>query len=119
MTKTLLCLAMTLAFAGCSKKDDGETKRQAALCQQAEKLMRDIAADQNSDKQGSATQTAMEAGMLSCSKACDGGDKPSCGTLHSFTSTLCDVTPAACKQLCDTVKSPSLKAEVCAPPAKK
>lgn len=118
MTKTLLCVVMALVFAGCSKKDDGEAKRQAALCQQADKLMRDISSDKDADKDGSATKTAMEAGMLSCSKACDGGDKPSCSTLKEFTGTLCGVTPSACAQLCDTVKSPSLKAEVCAPPKK-
>lgn len=113
MTKTLVCVVMALAIAGCSKKNnDEQTQKNAKLCQDADKLMREINPD--TDKDGSEMQTAMEGGMLACSQACDGGDTKSCDSLHGFTGALCKVTPDACVQLCGTVKSPSLKKDVCA-----
>lgn len=119
MRKILVCVVVALAaVAGCSKKNtDAEMKRQAGLCKDAVGLMHDITPD--TDKDGSTTQTAMEGGMLACSQACDLGDQPSCKALHGFTGALCDVTPSACTQLCGTVKSPSLKADVCNPPKAK
>jgi hypothetical protein len=112
MRKTLVCVVVALAFAGCSKKNNEQTAKQAKLCQDADKLMREINPD--TDKDGSEMQTAMEGGMLACSQACDGGDQKSCESLHGFTGALCKVTPSACEQLCGTVKSPSLKKDVCA-----
>ena len=112
MRKTLVCVVVALAFAGCSKKNDEQQQKNVKLCQDSDKLMREINPD--NDKDGSEMQTAMEGGMLTCSQACDGGDQKSCERLHGFTGSLCKVTPDACKQLCGTVKSASLKKDVCA-----
>ena len=59
-------------------------------------------------------QTAMTNVMLSCSRACDLDDNPSCASLDDFMKTTCGAVVSICNGLCEGgTQSRSLGEAVC------
>ncbi len=106
MTKLLLAAALALSLVACKGGGNDEQKKKFVdICASSMDNMKSSPED---------IQTAMSNVMLSCSKACDMGDKTSCGHIDDFMKTTCGAVASICEGMCsDDTKSPSLKKASC------
>ncbi len=80
----------------------------AKACQKAEKAFR-----ATSTKDKVAFRRSMASVIGKCGGACNAGDKGACTILDRFMKTLCEVSPAICKNLCKAMKTPATQAAAC------
>ena len=107
MKKLGMFLVAVALVAGCSKKADPADSKMAKLCVEATKQLASP-----SDKPET-FQMQLSNALEACSGGCDDGNQDACKTLDTHIHKLCGVSESMCKQLCDSVKSPSLKKATC------
>jgi hypothetical protein len=111
MKATLLIVMLVLT--ACGKKSDEpagpdpEVKRMAGLCVDATELAKSRTLKDDTLREVIGNQ------LTACSRACDGGDKPSCTALEARIETLCKVSAGACSAMCDPEKPGSITSMSC------
>ncbi len=113
--RILMIAALAVFFGGCSKHDDEAAKK----AERSKKVFVDVCLESSASlahpaahRDDQTTRLVLENAMLSCSRACDLRDQPSCARLDHNVRTLCGAAPNACESLCKKT-SGSLKDSAC------